>query len=244
MEVLKILIGVVLPYITIVVLVGGMIYRIVKWYKMPSPGKLTLFPAPPPGSGLVIGILKETFFLRTLFKSDKVLWAGSWAFHIMLLLLLVSHLRLLGSFSRSWRVLGIDDATVGTMSTALGSVAGLIIMMTGIFLLIRRLALTRVRQISLFADYLILILLISIILTGYYMRFNIYLPVDLPVAYCDLYEMRDYVAGLLTFNPRLPSSSLFLFHFLLGQILLMCIPFSKIMHFGGIFFSQTLVQRR
>jgi nitrate reductase gamma subunit len=235
MEALKILIGIVLPYITIVVLVGGMVYRIVKWYKMPSPGKLTLFPAPPPGGGLVLGILKETFFLRTLFRGDKVLWSGSWGFHIMLVLIFLGHFRVVTDFPRIWRALGMGVAEVDTMSAVLGGGAGLIILIGSLYLLIRRFALPRVRDISTVADYLILILIIAIILTGDYMRL---------FTHFDLKETRVYFSGLLTFSPQLPKSNFFLFHFLLGQILLMCVPFSKIMHFGGIFFSQTLVQRR
>jgi nitrate reductase gamma subunit len=235
MGALRIFIGVVLPYITIVVLVGGMIYRIVKWYKMPSPGKLTLFPAPPPGSGIVLGVLKETFFLRTLFKSDKILWSGSWGFHIVLVLIFFGHFDVMIDFPRIFQALGMSGAKVESMGAALGTWAGLIILMAALFLLIRRLVITRVRDISSVVDYLILILVIAVILTGDYMRF---------FTDFDLNETRRYFSGLLTFSPQLPKSNFFFFHFLLGQTLLMCVPFSKIMHFGGIFFSQTLVQRR
>ena len=235
MEALRVLIGGILPYITLVVLVGGMIYRLVTWYKMPSPGKLTLFPAPPPGSGLVLGVLKETFLLRTLFKADKVLWQGSWGFHILLLLIFFGHFRVVTDFPKVWGALQMDKAGVDDMSAVLGGGAGIIVLIAALFLLIRRLVLTRVRDISSAADYLVLILLIAVLLTGDYMRF---------FTQFDLDEARTYFAGLITFRPQLPQSSFFLFHFFLGQILLMCIPFSKIMHLGGVFFSQPLVQRR
>jgi len=235
MEALKVLIGVILPYITLIVVVGGMTYRIVKWYKMPSPGKLTLFPAPEPGSGLVLGVLKETFFLRTLFKADKALWSGSWGFHIMLLLIFFGHLRVVRDFPRVWQTLEMGEARVDTMSAVLGGGAGIIILIAVLFLLLRRLVLTRVQDISSPADYLILILLIAVILTGDYIRF---------FTDFNLKETHTYFASLLTFHPQLPQSSFFLLHFFLGQILLMCVPFSKIMHFGGVFFSQPLIQRR
>lgn len=235
MEALRVLIGGILPYITLVVLVGGMIYRLVTWYKMPSPGKLTLFPAPPAGGGLVLGVLKEAFLLRTLFKADKVLWQGSWGFHILLLLIFFGHFRVVTDFPRIWTAMQMDQAGVDTMSAVLGGGAGVMILMAVLFLLVRRLVLTRVRDISSAADYLVLILLIAVILTGDYMRF---------FTQFDLNETRTYFAGLVTFRPQLPQSRFFLFHFFLGQILLMCIPFSKIMHFGGVFFSQPLVQRR
>jgi nitrate reductase gamma subunit len=37
---------------------------------------------------------------------------------------------------------------------------------------------------------------------------------------------------------------MFLLHALLAQILILYIPFSKILHFGGVFFTQALVHRR
>lgn len=224
-----------MPYITVIVLIAGMIYRIVKWYKMSVPSKLTLFPAPLPGSGLVTGVLKEAVFLRTLFKSDKVLWLGSYAFHVMLALIFVGHFRVVTDFPRIWKAMGMGVAEVDSFSAVVGGGAGLIILAAVLFLLIRRSTLARAKDISSVADYLVLILIASVILTGNYMRF---------FSHFDLNETRTYFSSLLTFNPQLPKSTLFLCHFLLGQILLMCLPFSKIMHLGGIFFSQTLIQRR
>lgn len=235
MEAFKVFTGMILPYITLIVLVGGMTYRIRKWYTMPSPGKLTLFPAPPPGSGIALGVLQETFLLRTLFKADKALWSGSWGFHIMLLLIFFGHSRVMTDFPRIWGAVGMDQMGVDLMSAGVGGGAGLIILTAALFLLIRRLVLGRVKEISTAADYLILALLIGVLLTGDYMRF---------FTHFDLEETHNYFLGLMTFSPQLPQSTVFFFHFFLGQILLMCVPFSKIMHFGGVFFSQTLVQRR
>ena len=47
--------------------------------------------------------------------------------------------------------------------------------------------------------------------------------------------------GLVTFHPTIPEgiSYLFYVHFFFVSILLICFPFSKLMHLGGIFLSPT-----
>jgi len=41
----------------------------------------------------------------------------------------------------------------------------------------------------------------------------------------------------------IPQNGMFIFHLFLAQILIVFIPFSKILHFGGIFFTQALIRR-
>ena len=105
---------------------------------------------------------------------------------------------------------------------------------TGGLLLVRRLALRRVRQISGAPDFFALLLLIGIIATGDLMRFG---------AHFDLAQTRVWAWSLLTFAPEIPEDGTFLIHALLAMLLIMYIPFSKILHFGGIFFTQALVKR-
>ena len=64
---MDILIGVVLPFITLVVFVGGMIYRIYVWNSLPSPS-MTLFPAPKSETARYIELMKETLLFKSLFK--------------------------------------------------------------------------------------------------------------------------------------------------------------------------------
>ena len=59
----------------------------------------------------------------------------------------------------------------------------------------------------------------------------------------DLAQTRVWAWSLLTFSPQVPAHGGFLLHAFFGLLLLMYIPFSKVMHFGGIFFTQTLVKR-
>ena len=98
----------------------------------------------------------------------------------------------------------------------------------------RRISVPRVREISSIPDFLAPLLLIVIIATGDMMRF---------VGHFDLNETRVWAASLLTFSPIVPKNGMFLLHLTLAQLLIVFIPFSKILHFGGIFFTQALIKR-
>lgn len=232
METLAFLIGVILPPLALMVLWGGLIYRFGIWWKLPIP-KMTLFPAPEPGSDTFLGILKATFFFPGLFKGDKTLWSGAIVFHGMLALILVGHVRVVTDFPRLWAALHIN---ADTMSAVTGGAAGIMIMLTLMFLIYRRLFTDRVREITQSGDWVVLVLILAIILTGNLMRF---------FGHFDLELTRAYFFSLATFQfSPAPLKGWFLLHFMLGQILFMYLPFSKLLHFGGIFFTQTALQRR
>jgi nitrate reductase gamma subunit len=228
-------IAIALPYITLLVFVVGMIYRIVVWVKTPQPGKMTLFPAPATESGTFWGVIRESLFFPGLFRGDKTLWITAWVFHASLALILVGHLRVftpvLDRWLESWGV------NVDSLSATAGGAAGIVILITGLWLIIRRLSLRRVREITTFSDFFALLLVVAIILSGNAMRFG---------EHFDLNVTRVYFAHLFTFSFadfQAPTAGIFWTHFLLVQLLLIYIPFSKILHFGGIFFTQSLIQK-
>ena len=227
------IVGGVLPYLTIVVFLAGMIYRFSSWFKTPQPGKMTLFPAPESTSG---SILAETLFFPSLFKGDKVLWSFSWIFHTTLALVLLGHVRVFTALiDRMLMAMGMGREAITAMSATAGGAAGIVLLVTGVLLLFRRLAIQRVREISGVPDFFALLLLIAIVVTGDLMRFG---------AHFDLGQTRVWAWSLLTFSPEIPENGMFLAHALLAILLIMYIPFSKILHFGGIFFTQALVKRR
>ena len=124
-----------------------------------------------------------------------------------------------------------------TMSAVSGSIAGVIILICAIALILRRLSILRVKEISNGSDYVTLLLIIAILFTGDYMRF---------AEHFELSTTRVYFQNLFTFSVTasiIPQSGMFALHFILAQILIIFIPFSKIMHFGGIFFTQTVIQK-
>ena len=110
---------------------------------------------------------------------------------------------------------------------------------TALFLLIRRLVIPRVREITGLGDIFALTLIGLILITGNMMRFG--------AEHFDLTLTREYFANLVTFSGVSDSAALqnnvFLVHFGLALLLIMYIPFSKILHFGGIFFTHPLIRK-
>jgi len=230
---LQFLIGGLLPYVALIAFVGGMAYRFTIWFKTPQPGKMTLFPAHEGATAKAV--LAETLFFPSLFRGDKILWSLSWIFHSTLVLVLLGHLRLFtGLIDFLLFSVGMSAQGIETMSSNAGGAGGIILLVTGTLLLARRLIITRVREISKTGDFFALLLIIAIIVTGNFMRFG-------PLF--DLEQTRVWAISLLTFSPVVPHDSMFLLHALFAQFLFIYIPFSKILHFGGIFFTQTLVKR-
>jgi len=224
----------VLPYITLLIFITGMVYRIYVWSKTPQPGALTLFPAPRGGAASFMNVVKESLLFSSLFKGDKFLWVTTWIFHVTLALIFIGHIRVFTDFPELWAFLGIN---ADNMSAISGGAAGIIITVCAVLLIVRRTAVLRVREISNFSDFLILFLIVAVLTTGNLMRFG---------EHFDLAVTREYFSQLSTFSlttSAFPLSGTFIAHFLLVQVLLIFIPFSKVLHFGGIFFTQTIIQK-
>ncbi|MBI5477524.1 MAG: respiratory nitrate reductase subunit gamma [Deltaproteobacteria bacterium] len=228
------LLGGVLPYLALLVFVVGLAYRFYVWFKTPQPAKVTLYPWPE--GSMLKNIVGEVLFFPGLFKGDRVLWTFSWVFHASLALVFVGHCRVFsGLLDRLLLGLGVSAAGITWMSSTLGGAAGIVMAATAVLLIGRRLAVQRAREISVFADYFALLLLVAIIVTGDVMRFG---------THFELNETRVWAASLLAFKPVVPKNPVFLTHLALALVLVMFIPFSKILHFGGIFFTQALMHRR
>ena len=239
MEVLKLCVTVILPYVAVVVFLVAMVSRFRTWLKLPSP-PITLFPAPSDEATNKLGVIKEAVLFPSLFRSDRVLWLLAWVFHAVLLLIFVGHFRVFTDVDRILMALGMSEDSIHAMSSGAGGAAGVLIFAALVLLLLRRLALTRIREITGTADYCALALIGAIVLTGNMMRFG--------AEHFDLTRTREYFAGLATFanvrDAAALDSRLFVVHMTLGFLLLLCMPFSKLLHFGGIFFTQHLVRKR
>lgn len=231
MNTLAFFLGGILPYFVVPAFIAGMGYRFWVWSKTPQPAKLTLFPA----ANTFRGVLAESFFFPSLFRGDRVLWSFAWLFHSTLALVFLGHIRVFSSvIDRTLKSAGMSPESIDLMSSFAGGLAGIILLATGLLLLFRRLAVARVREISGLPDILAPLLLVVLIVTGDLLRF---------AAPFDLEQTRRWAASLLAFSPLVPRNDMFLLHVTLAQILVLFIPFSKILHFGGIFFTQALIKR-
>jgi len=226
------IIGAVLPYVVVPVFLIGMIYRIRIWVKTPQPGKMTLFPA---GGSPLREVLAETLFFPSLFRGDRVLWIFAWFFHATLLLVFLGHIRVFTAFIDSMLAsFGMTQQGIDTMSGIAGGAAGIILLATALLLFFRRITIPRVREITGIPDCLAPLLIIAIITTGDLIRFS---------GHFDLEQTRAWAVSLLAFSPVIPANAMFVAHLFMAEILIVFIPFSKILHFGGIFFTQALIKR-
>ena len=232
MDFVKLVIGQILPFLTILVLIVGFAMRIAKWSKAPV-GKMTIYPGAKSGGELIGAVLKEVMLFRGLFQGNKALWAGSYIFHGMLFFIFFGHIRVF------WEALFFLPKDAQDMvSATTGGTFGVVLLIAATFLLIRRFLIGSVREISDLEDYFALVLLIAIVVTGDAMRFWAGAHIDLAT------ETRPYFIALFTFGTvTVPSNPWFLAHFLLAQVLFLYMPFSKFLHIPGIFYSQQLVQK-
>jgi len=193
---------------------------------------MTLFPA---ADSTFRGVVAEALLFPSLFRGDRALWCFAWLFHATLALVFLGHIRVFSAvIDRALLLLGMSQGGIDALSATAGGGAGILLLATGLLLLIRRAAIPRVREISGAPDFFAPLLLVAIIATGNVMRFG---------PHFDLEQTRVWARSLTAFSPVVPTDSTFLIHALLALVLIMIIPFSKILHFGGIFFTQALVKR-
>lgn len=254
--------GIVVPYFAVVVFLIGVISRVMKWGRTPVPfripttcGQQQSFPwikqskldNPSTTSGVVGRMLLEIFLFRSLFSntkfelregpkiaygSTKWLWLGGLAFHWSFFVVLLRHVRL---FTEPVPVfLQSVEALDGFLQVGIPGVliSGVVLLLAVTYLFLRRVIEPAVRYISLAADYFPLFLIMSVAITGILMRY--FLRVD-------LISIKALTISLVSFNAKVPEgiSVVFYIHLFLVSALFAYIPFSKIMHLGGVLLSPT-----
>lgn len=259
---LETLFGVIIPYLALATFIVGFIYRVVDWARSPVPFRIPstcgqqkslpwIKPAridnPATGGGVIIRMLLEIFCFRSLFRNtkhrlkeggrisyewEKWLWLGAIVFHYAFLTVLIRHFRF---FLEPVPVcLQFLEQVDGFLQLGLPIVmmSGFALLAAVLYLLLRRIFIPQVRYISLAADYFPLFLVIGVVISGLLMRY--YTKVD-------VVGIKGLTMGLVTFQPIIPQdvSGLFYVHLFFVSVLFAYIPFSKLMHMGGIFMSPT-----
>jgi nitrate reductase gamma subunit len=126
-------------------------------------------------------------------------------------------------------------AAIGYTYYELAGYAGIVFAAVISFLLFRRLVQPTVRYVSRYSDYFLILLILSVVFVGDYVR---------TFGKLEMGAVSSYLYGLLTFQPVLPPANLaFLTHLLLAQFFLMYIPFSKVSHLVGWVLAPTRNQR-
>lgn len=227
--------GEVLPYMASVVFVFALLWRVAGWLRVPVPFPLTLGPSGRRrGLGRVMAVGRETLLFDSLRRGDGRLWLWAWLLHLSLVLIIVGHIAGIYYLTRQFTLVGLSAEASSRLSALSGTILGTGFVVALIVLSYRRMAITEVRRLSCVADYFILALLLAIAVTGMYMR--------LGGDAVELAAVRAYAAGLLTLQPvPIPRHWIFVSHFTLVNILLLYLPFSKLIHMVGIFFGRALV---
>ena len=251
----------VIPYAAFAIFLTGFCARVVRWAWVPVPFHIPTtcgqqkslswirrakVDNPSTRWGVFARMGTEVLLFRSLFRNnsarmedkrlilgeDKYLWLGALAFHWSLLLILLRHLRLFIEPVPAW-VDGLERLDsffqIGAPQLYLSDV---IVLAALAYLLFRRFHDPVLRYISLFTDYFALFLLLGIALSGVLMRYFVRV---------DIVSVKQFAMSLAAFRPVDLSglSPLFLTHLLLVCTLAAYLPFSKLMHMGGVFLSPT-----
>lgn len=255
------LFGVAVPYLAVFVFLVGFILKVLKWGKSPVPfhipttcGQQKSLPwikqnkldNPSSTLGVIGRMALEILLFRSLFRnlktemkdgkviygSNKWLWLGGLAFHVSFFVVVVRHLRFFTEPVPGW--VNMLDAVDGFMQIGVPHLlmTGVVLLVAGGYLFLRRVFNQQVRYISLAADYFPLFLIIGVALSGILMRYFIKV---------DIVKVKELTMGLATLKASVPEGIgvIFFIHLFLISVLFAYFPFSKLMHLGGIFFSPT-----
>ncbi|MBI5634059.1 MAG: hypothetical protein HZA15_11335 [Nitrospirae bacterium] len=156
-------------------------------------------------ASVYISTILDILFFRRIFSSSKVLWMGSWIFHISLFFVTLRHMRY---FFPSLPACLIFLQPVGLA-------AGYLLPLSLFYLMVLRTVQKKDRYTSSY-NYIISGMLLLISSTGVAMR-AFFRP--------DVLSVKQFSLGILSLGPRmLPDSSLFLLHFFLFLLLLPYLP--------------------
>ena len=209
-----------LPYVTIAVFLAGTALRLSRWLSAPKDLGESRFD---PLSALKYIVLDVVLFRKT-FKTDKVTWLVVVFFHVGAGGILFGHMRGFHLWSAAmFEPLGhwVAEFLVHTLPVYMGWM----FIATQLMLLARRGVLERKQLLSLPNDYVALVLLLITSILGQGMR--IFPPEAIPTeTYSVVFIPRFIVLHL----EKVPSHHWFFLHVLFTQLLVMYIPFSKLVH--------------
>jgi len=254
--------GIFIPYLAVVIFIAGFLNRVMGWAKSPVPFRIPTtcgqqqsldwikqnkIDNPSTMFGVISRMFLEIVLFRSLFKNTRTeivgdrisykwvvwLWLFAILFHYSFLAVVVRHLRFF--LEPVPFFVSTLEQIDGILQVGLPGVflSGVTLLAGASLLLLRRILIAKINYISKAADYFPLLLIIGIALTGLMMRY---------FTKVDVVKVKELTMGLATFHVGIPEgglSGLFYVHLFFVCILVMYIPFSKLMHMGGVFLSPT-----
>jgi len=261
-EALRFVFGTALPYLGIVIFLGGLVYQVMRWSSSPVPFKIpttsgqqrslpwikhSKLDSPFTTLGVIGRMLLEVLFFRSLFRNtkselrdgprlvygeEKWLWLAAMAFHWTFLVVFLRHLRFFMEPTPACVVMLQNLDGFFQIGAPALLWTGVILLAALLYLLARRLFDSQVRYISLFTDYFALFLLLGLTISGLLMRY---------FTKVDIVSIKQLGVGLVTFSPVVPETigPLFFVHLFMLTALIAYFPFSKLVHMPGVFLSPT-----
>jgi len=256
-----------LAYICFAIFIIGTIWRVINWSRSAVPLKIPTTSGQQPSFKFIrrtwidridspsnrfwafIRILFTVFLFRDLFRNTRYyiekggqnvdtrwLWLFALLFHYSLLIIVIRHLRFFTNPVPDFvRTLEQIDGFVGISIVPPLLISGITAIVALAFLWGRRIVLAKERCISLPSDHIILFFMAVILISGLLMRYII----KTDITYVKLFAL-SLITGHLP-SPEVSANlhPLFVIHFTFVCITIAYIPFSKVMHFAGVWFSPT-----
>ena len=251
--------GIWLPYAAVLICTLGLGARLLLWACTPVPfaipltgGQIGTSPLDAPTSRLGVAgrLALEAVCFRSLLRTTRAvdcgpaprlalvasrwLWLLGLLLHYSLLVVLLRHTRLWLEPVPDWVTLLSRFDSWLDVGTPVLYLSGVLLPVVIGCLLLRRTLLPQLRALSLPADFFVLFLLLALALSGLLMRHS---------ARIDLTQAKLHLLHLVRFTPGLSEASrlepILLVHMTLASALLICLPFSKLVHAGALFFSPS-----
>ncbi|WP_027718981.1 respiratory nitrate reductase subunit gamma [Desulfovirgula thermocuniculi] len=205
----------VLPYFSLAFFVAGLLYRVLYWSRAPKHLHWELFPYPHTLGEQLKEMLTEVFTLKSLFLHNRRAWLPSLTMHWGIYLLVV------------WPFLVLAGLPLAAPA---GKAGGVLALAGSLLLLCYRLARSEVRRLSAPVEYLNLLFIFALALSGLQSGFL-----------GDAGAVRSYLLGLARFTPEQPPAG-YLAPVLLAELFLIYVPLSRMAHFAAKFFTYHKVK--
>lgn len=228
----------VMVYLAFLIFLFGIAYHINLWLRSPRTHlKTGIFPKPKSTVERLSKTFIDSFIFPQVIKTDKWIWTFTILFHFGLIGAFVGHLRLIQEITPLISILGHNG--MDRLGLWGGGIIGILLIVSLIYFFIRRLVFPY-KEISITEDYILLVLLILIILSGNYMRF---------FGGIHTADYRAYLQSIISFKPDFPAAITnsstkwaLIIHVLLANLLLIYFPFSKLIHMLAAF-PANLIKR-
>jgi len=192
----------VIAYLVYAAFWGRFVSHILIWCRSSQNLKTVPLCISRPSPSLCLIMAVDIIFFRRLFNENKMLWIGSWTFHVSFILVTLRHLM----------YFFYPVPACITYIQPFGLVAGYILPVSLFYLLAIRIA-GREKYVS-YHNFFLLGMVLLISLSGLLMRI-FFRP--------DLVDVKGFILGILKFRPDLlPDSPLFFIHF---SLVLLLVPF-------------------